>query len=284
MKRLRTRLAAILLCTLAPGCSESRSTTGPPIVAVSVLPLEYVVDQLAGDLVETVVMLPPGASPTQYQPTLGQVRAFSDATIYVKVGHPNFPFEAAWLDRLLGSASDVTVVDASSGLTDLAGDPHLWLAPKLVASIASEVAAALAAQLPAHEAEVTQNLARFHQQIAALDLEIRQQLDPVVASGRRAFVVQHPAWGHFAAAYGLEQVAVEEDHHEPDPHALSQRIDWAREHEVRVVFVQPQLDPTPAETLAREIGARVVSLDPLAYDWAANLRAVALAIREGLIR
>ncbi|MDH3686199.1 MAG: zinc ABC transporter substrate-binding protein, partial [Myxococcales bacterium] len=248
------------------------------------LPLEYVVDRLAGEFVETAVMLPPGASPTQYQPTLGQVRAFSDAAVYVKVGHPNFPFEAAWLDRLLGAASDVAVVDASSGLTDLAGDPHLWLAPKHVAAIASEVATALAPRLPGHEAELTRNLATLQRQIGALDLEIEQLLAPVVASGRRTFVVQHPAWGHFAAAYGLEQVAVEEDHHEPDPHALSERIAWAREHGVRVVFIQPQLDPTPAETLAREIGARVVPLDPLAYDWAANLRAVALAIREGLTR
>ncbi|MDH3686827.1 MAG: zinc ABC transporter substrate-binding protein, partial [Myxococcales bacterium] len=87
MKRLRIPLAAALLCALASGCSESRPPSDRPIVAVSVLPLEYVVDRLAGEFVETAVMLPPGASPTQYQPTLGQVRAFSDAAVYVKVGH-----------------------------------------------------------------------------------------------------------------------------------------------------------------------------------------------------
>jgi zinc transport system substrate-binding protein len=45
-----------------------------------------------------------------------------------------------------------------------------------------------------------------------------------------------------------------------------------------VVFVQPQFDPSSAETLAREIGARVETLDPLAYDWPANLRRVARAV------
>jgi zinc transport system substrate-binding protein len=51
---------------------------------------------------------------------------------------------------------------------------------------------------------------------------------------------------------------------------------------VKVVFVQPQFDPASAWTLAREIGARVEVLDPLAYDWTANLRHVAHALAAGL--
>jgi len=51
---------------------------------------------------------------------------------------------------------------------------------------------------------------------------------------------------------------------------------------VKVIFVQPQFDPAGAETVAREIGARVEALDPLAYDWAGNLRHVAQALAEGL--
>jgi len=282
MKRLRNTLAAFFLCALLPGCGETTGADSPPTVAVSVLPLAYIVDRLAGDFVETVVMLPPGASPTQYQPTVAQLRALADASLYVKVGHPNFPFEATWLDRLLDGASGVPMVDASAGLAET-GDPHVWLAPHNVAAMAAEVADALAGALPEHEAQVRANLAELEREVGALDREIRAIFESARASGRgTAFLVQHPAWGHFADAYGLEQVAVEHHHREPDPHALSERIEWARRQRLRVVFVQPQLDSTPAETVAREIGARVVELDPLAYDWAANLREVAHAVSEGL--
>ena len=41
-----------------------------------------------------------------------------------------------------------------------------------------------------------------------------------------------------------------------------------------VVFAQPHFDPRGAAVVADAIGARVESLDPLAYDWPANLRQV----------
>jgi len=44
--------------------------------------------------------------------------------------------------------------------------------------------------------------------------------------------------------------------------------------------VTPQTNPAGAQVVAGEIGARVVTLDPLARDWASNMRAVAAAIRE----
>lgn len=283
MTRLRNRLATLLLCSGIAGCGDPGVSAGKPTVAVSVLPLAYIVDQLSSDLVQTVVMLPPGASPSQYQPTMGQLRALADASLYVKIGHPNFPFEAAWLDRLLEGAPGVAVVDTSGGLSDLADDPHIWLAPERMGAMSARVADALAAILPAHAEELTTNLLRLQGEIRALDREIRETFEPALARGSRpAFLVQHPAWGHFARAYGLEQVAVEQHHRQPDPHALAQRIRWARQHGIRVIFVQPQIDPTPAETVAAEIGAQVVQLDPLAYDWAANLRGVAIAVSEGL--
>ena len=61
-------------------------------------------------------------------------------------------------------------------------------------------------------------------------------------------------------------------------------IERAREEQVTVVYIQPQFDPSSAEALAREIGARVETLDPLAYDWDANLRRVAHALAAGFAR
>jgi zinc transport system substrate-binding protein len=283
MTRLRNTLAALLLCSAVTSCTDTSETEARPTVAVSVLPFAWVVDRLSDDRVRTVVMLPPGASPTQHQPTLGQLRALGDAALYVKVGHPHFPFEATWLDRLLEGAPGLRVVDASAGLSETSGDPHVWVAPHHVAAIAREIAGALAEILPAQSAEVRANLARLEREIGALDREIRETFEAALAAGKgRAFLVQHPAWGYFAEAYGLEQVAVEHHRREPDPHALAERIEWARRNRIPVVFVQPQFDPTPAQTVAREIGARVVPLDPLAYDWADNLREVARAVSEGL--
>jgi zinc transport system substrate-binding protein len=249
------------------------------VVVVSVLPQEYLVDRIAGDAVRVEVLIPPGASPASHEPGIIQMRALARAALCVRVGHPRFPFEKAWLDGMLDRAPDVTVIDSSLGADALPDDPHVWLAPRQVERTAIQLEAALAEILPEERDTFAAELAGFRREIDALDAEIRGILSE--RPGRR-FLVFHPAWGSFADAYGLEQVAIERDGKEPDPHELARRIEDAQRAGVKVVFVQPQFNPASAETLAREIGARVEALDPLAYDWAANLRHVAQAVAEGL--
>ena len=276
----RTAMCALaLLLLVIAACGSERAPEERPIVVVSVLPQMYVVDRIAGGLVRVEVMIPAGASPSSYEPSLAKMTLLGNAALYVKVGHPHFPFEEAWLNRILAEAPGLPVVDGSAGLENLEGDPHVWVAPRHVEQTAIGVEAALERILPDHREVLRTNLAAFRSDISALDDEIRGLL-----AGRQGgkFLVLHPAWGHFADAYGLEQVAIEHDHKEPDPHELGELIEHAREEGVQVIFVQPQFDPTAAETLAREIGARVEPLDPLAYDWPANLRRAAHALAEGM--
>lgn len=51
---------------------------------------------------------------------------------------------------------------------------------------------------------------------------------------------------------------------------------------VRVVFVQPQFSEKSAQVIARQLGASVVRLDPLAADWDDNLRRAARAFVDAL--
>jgi zinc transport system substrate-binding protein len=47
-----------------------------------------------------------------------------------------------------------------------------------------------------------------------------------------------------------------------------------------VIFVQPQTSPRSAQTLAAEIGGRLISADPLAADYATGLRALVRGLLE----
>ena len=62
---------------------------------------------------------------------------------------------------------------------------------------------------------------------------------------------------------------------EPKPSQLKKLIDPAREHKIKVVFVQPQFSSKSAEQVAEEIGGQVAFADPLALNWPENLREVA---------
>ena len=278
-RRLALRVgAALTLAALAilAACPEGGAPDDPrPLVVVSVLPQQYAVERIAGDLVRVEVMIPPGANPASYEPTFAQLSALRDAAFYVKVGHPHFPFEETWLDRILAEAPDLRIVDSMAGVESREEDPHIWLAPRHVEKLAVQVEAALGESLPGQRPMLQTNLAAFRAEIDALDAELRSLLSPLQG---RDFLVLHPAWHYFAEAYGLRQVAIEREHKDPDPHELAELIEYAREAGLAVIFVQPQFDSSSAEVLAREIGARVELLDPLARDWPANLRRVARAL------
>ncbi|MAE96689.1 MAG: ABC transporter substrate-binding protein [Deltaproteobacteria bacterium] len=282
IRRPRRSLAA-LLCGVFLGlsaCGPAKPSDPRPLVVVSVVPLQYVVDRLAGPRVRVAVLIPPGANPASHAPSLADRQAMAEAALVVPVGHPDFPFERAWLGPMLAERPDLAVVslhEASSG--ERGDDPHEWTAPDRVVALAARLAPALAQLLPAEASELTGNLAAFQAEVADLEAFLEGTLEPF--RGRRFFVF-HPAWGHFARAYGLEQLAIEHGHKEPGPARLAERISAARSAGARVLFVQPQFSPEAARVVAGEIGARVETLDPLAYDWPANLRHVAQRLAEGL--
>ncbi|MBA1330785.1 ABC transporter substrate-binding protein, partial [Candidatus Endoriftia persephone str. Guaymas] len=130
---------------------------------------------------------------------------------------------------------------------------------------------------PQHQAKFEHNYQRFAQQLEQLDREIKQQLSGLRS---RRFMVFHPAWGYFADAYGLTQIAIEQEGKEPGARALTALIEQARAKQVRVIFVQPQFNRKTAQRLAAAIGGRVEPIDPLAENYIDNLRRVARLIAE----
>jgi len=267
---------ALLALAVASACGERAAKQPAPDVVVSIPPLAWLVEQLGGGGLRVETLLPPGANPHAFEPTLAQVDAAARATLCVRVGHPSFPFERGAFEAL---ASPGRVVDAADEAAQRAEDPHVWLSARLARGMAARLAGALAGAFPARAEEIARHAVQLDAELAALDAEIAGRL---ARFRGRAFFVYHPDWTAFAADYGLRQIALERGHKEPDVRALRDRIDEARREGARAVFVQPQFSRESAELVAREVGARVVAIDPLAHDLPATLRAMSELLAETL--
>ena len=162
---------------------------------------------------------------------------------------------------------------------ELGFDPHIWLSPSNGKIIATNIYNALVAVSPENEAMFTANYEVLVAEIEALDARITETLSTLT---RRNFMVYHPAWGYFADAYGLTQLPIQVGGTDPSARELAALIDQALEEEISVVFVQPQFSEANAQAVAQEIGGSVVKVDPLAYDWLANLETVADAFARAL--
>jgi zinc transport system substrate-binding protein len=260
-------------------------------VFVSILPQKTFVERVAGARAEVSVLVGPGQSPATYEPTPRQIARLAGAGVYFRMG---VPFEAAWLDRIRATSPGLRIVDTTEGIRrravdraigdgapagDGLEDPHVWTDPALVKVMAGSIRDALARLDPACAEEYARNEAAFDADLDTLDARIRDRLAPVRG---RAFLVFHASWGYFADAYGLRQIPIESGGKEPGPRTLAAVLERARALGIRVVFVQEQFSRRTAEAIAKEIGARVVAVDPLAEDYLANLWNVAEAFAAAL--
>lgn len=286
-------LCAVLL-SLAAGAAAAERLA----VFVSIQPQKYFVETIGADRVQVTVMVPPGASPATYEPKPRQMVALSKARLYFAVG---VPFEAAWLPKITAANPAMTVVHTEQGIVKLplpehadepgtsetgdsgrharVPDPHVWLDPSLVRIQADHILAALERSDPQHRQTYVRGHRDLCAQIDAVDRELAALFRDRAGM---AFMVFHPSWGYFAHAYGLRQIAIEAGGKEPKPAHLQRLIAEARRLEVRVIFVQPQFSQRSAQAIARAIGAQVVTADPLALDWADNLRRHAANLRTAL--
>lgn len=259
-------LTGILAGTTA-GCAKdpgAANVATRPIVAVTVPPQAFLVRAVAGDLVETVTMLPPGSNPHAFEPSMTELRSLERATLYFAIGHPSLPFEQSWLPRVLADRPEVIRVDAVDGLALLEEDPHVWMSPRVMRSMARTLEASLRQILPEHAATLRANLTRFEAGVDSLQAGFR---DALVRSELTRFYAFHPAWGYLADELGIEQVAVEDHGHEPSPDRLARLIDRATEDRIDFVLTPPQSSRRGAEMFARSVGARLVISDPMDGDW-----------------
>lgn len=277
-------LAAALLC-LTPLNGFAKS---PVNVHVSILPQKYFVERIGGETVKVDVLVKPGKNPATYSPSPDQMKTLAASDVYFRIG---VPFENGILHKIEAIAG-ITIVDTRKDIvlramdghhhedTDFTGkDPHIWMNPVMVKTQARTIFQTLAAIDPDHRDAYETNYDGFTQELDALDNRLQTMLNGL--KGENLFVF-HPTFGYFTDAYGLNQVAIETMGKAPKGKTLANIIKLAKKQNARVIFAQPQFDRTAAEKIASAINGSVVAIDPLAYDYPANMEKIAQTIVDAL--
>ncbi len=282
-KKLTILVIFILLLTGLAGCSSTQSTletTDDKVqVFVSLLPQAYFAEKVGGDHVQVSVLIPPGADPHTYEPTPQQMKALAEADLYLKIG--TIEFEELWMERISGVNPAMPVIDTSQSVDLIAGDPHIWLSPTRAKVQAQNICTALSEVNVDHQDDYRQNLQTFQAEMDQLHRDIAEHFKNIK---HKEFMVFHPAWRYFCADYGLEEIAIEQDGKEPTAQEMARLIDQARQKGIRIILASPQHSAHEAEAIASDLQGEVITIDPLARDYSANLRKVAQELAAVLSR
>ena len=284
MKRLGYLLIVILMCA---GCGPSqKKATDKPIVTVTLEPLRYFAEALGAGYFDFQSMVPKGNSPETYDPTPQQLVALGNSQAYFKIGY--IGFEQSWMKKLIDNTPNMKVFDTSVGVNLIHekahahGDhiheggvePHIWNSTANARLISQNICRALSDLAPAHKNIFEHRLDSMNQVISSTDSVIRQYL----VKADSTFLIYHPALSYFARDYGLQQVSIEEGGKEPSPAQIQGLIKECKETHTRVIFVQQEFDIRNAKLIADEIGVRIVTINPLSYDWNEEMIQVARAL------
>lgn len=302
MKHLFLFLTLFLLASCKPA-SRKAADGSKPVIMVTIEPLRYFTEAIAGDRFSVVSMVPKGSSPESYDPTPEQLVQLAGSKAYLRIGY--IGFEQVWLDRLAGNAPHLPFYDMSKGIDlifdsshahrhgdgeadttqnsllgepsgEMGVEPHVWNSAINAQVIAGNIMRTLCTIDKQSEDYFLQRYDSLCRRIDRVDSLCRLTLDTPGAD--RAFMIYHPALSYFARDYGLHQLPIEADGKEPSPAHLKELISEARQEKVEVVFVQPEFDRRNAEMVAKQVGARVVDINPLDYNWEAEMLAVANAL------
>ena len=283
-KQKRFAVAALAFAAVLGACSPSKTVQtqenasendGKLDVMASFYPMYDFAVKVAGDRANVTAMVPAGTEPHDWEPAVADIRNLENADLFVYSGAGM----EHWAEDVLESLDnqDLTVVEASDGVTLLEGDshddghdhgeessydPHVWLDPQNAKKEMENIKNGFVQADPDHAADYEANFATWAEEFDKLDQEFT---DTLGALENKNIVVAHEAYGYLCEAYGLHQMGIEglTPDSEPDPARMAEIIDFVKENDVKVIFFEELASSKVADTVARETGAQVGVLSPL---------------------
>lgn len=251
-----------------PASSEIPKLLTPKVkVVASFFPIYEFVKKVGGDKVDPSVLIPIGAEPHDFDPTIQQIQGVESAAILVNNGAG---MEKTWISKV----NPKFAVDTSKGLNLLAtnddeihglSDPHIWLDPILAIHQVESIGDGLSKVDPTNAVYYYQNAQKFIGQLKSLDSSIRGNLSGSNCA-KRDFIAFHNAFGYFAKEYGLNQHSIKGLTPEGEilPQRLVQVVQLAKNLGINIIYSEDLIDPRSSQVIADEIpNGRVVLLSPI---------------------
>ena len=251
----------LLLPLLLTSCSGGSAASSTPEVVVGAYPFEWLVSQIGGSDVIVTDLVKPGVEPHDVELTPRQVGSVKKAALVVYLKG----FQPALDDAIEGdNGYDLGAVVQQVESSEDAGakDPHIWLDPVLMQSMATGVADRLADLDPDHAQGYRDRAEAVTAKLAALDTETAAALKTCRSHD---VVTSHAAFAYFAARYHLVQRGISglSPDSEPSPKRLAEVAAFARKNHVTTIFFESLVSPKLARTVASEVGAKTAVLDPI---------------------
>jgi zinc transport system substrate-binding protein len=274
-KRFTVTLLLLVLtsCWLSGCLSKSASTAeqvtkddGQVVIVTSFYPMYIMAMNIAKDIPDVKIINlanPQTGCLHDYQLSPDNVITLEKADIFIINGAGMESF----IDKVVQQQPDLKVIEASRGIPLIKGagnqgdNPHVWVSVKYAIQEVKNIEKQLTEADSKHAAQYQSNTINYVNKLENLHKNMHQELAGI---SNRNIVTFHEAFPYFAKEFNLKIVAVveREPGSEPSASDLADIIAKVKASHAKAVFAEPQYSSSAAETIARETGIKVYSLDP----------------------
>ncbi len=232
----------------------------PVLVTSSYVPYTLA-KELAGEYVNVLMLLPPGAEPHAFEPTPGALITLKHANAFVYISNQLEP----WAADLANVAAEKAPVIKLADSVPAGADPHVWMNLENVQLLAAQIAQILTQMDPAHAETYQQNLAKFDKEID----ELAREFQTVLANCKSREVVHigHLAFKNLTDAYGLTLTSLAGTSHNGEHSAkkLAALVNQIKTKNISAIFTEDTLSPRLAQAVSAETGAQILPLYPIEH-------------------
>lgn len=227
-------------------------------VSASIYPLYFFSSQIGGGKTSIFNVTPAGAEPHDYEPSTRDIAQIESGNMLVLNGRLE-----AWGDKITNNlkGTNVKVIVAGQGLFTQT-DPHIWLDPELAKKEVREITQGFISIDPGNNKFYEDNENKLDMKLDLLDSAFKEGLRSCQS---RDFITSHSAFSYLAKRYGLNQISISglSPDQEPSARELADIAKFAKENNVKYIFFESLVSPKLSETIANEIGAKTLVLDPI---------------------
>lgn len=236
-------------------------------IVTSFYPLYFFTSEIAKDKAIILNITPSGAEPHEYEPTARDMATIENSNLLVLNGEGL----ESWSENIKSN------IDKNKTKIIIAGDeiatkiykkesnnidPHIWLSPILAKQIVDKIESGLSEIDPNNSLYYKINAEILKDKLTILDEEFRQGLNICKSKN---IIVSHSAFAYLAKEYNLNQIPIAglSTEEEPSVKEMTNIAKFAKENNVKYIFFENLVSPKISETIAKEIGAQTLSLNPI---------------------
>ena len=240
-------------------------------VVTSVAPITSIVENIGGDKIRLVGVIPEGIDSHTFEPIPSDTKILAAADLILFNG---LDLETPTLNLALANKKSAAAILLLGNRTVTENDyifdfsfpkeqghpnPHLWLNPQYAMRYAQLVRDELARLDPKNKMTYDENTAVFLKRLEALDQSIIEAAQTIPKNNRR-LLTYHDSWPYFSRRYGFQVIGAVQpsDFSDPSPKEVARLIEQIRREKVPAVFGS-EVFPSPVlEQIAREAKAKYV--------------------------